>query len=116
MYDSFGIEQEFMRTSRNKGIGEPYYQKYWKEIYKRDRVQIHNTNGTIETTPPKYFDELYKKDHPKEFEKIKKKRRERAKDIQRLRDTQTSLTRQEQLEIEEATLHEKTLQLIRPIE
>lgn len=116
IYDSLGVEAEFLRTSRMPGIGKPYYDKHWEKIYKYDQIQVHNLNGTITCQPPKYFDELYKKDHPKEFRKIQEKRERRARNINRLRDTQTSLTRLEQLEIEEATLQDKSLQLIRQLE
>lgn len=116
IYDSLGVEPEYLATSRRGGIGKPYYDKYWKEIYEKDQVIIHNTQGTIATQPPKYFDELYKKDHPREFKRIQERRLKRARNINRVREKQTSLTRLEQLEIEEATLKDKTAQLLRSME
>lgn len=73
IYDSLGVEPEYLATSRRGGIGKPYYDKYWKEIYEKDQVIIHNTQGTIATQPPKYFDELYKKIIPGSLRESKKK-------------------------------------------
>ena len=116
LYASKGQEREFLRTSRMPGIGEGYYRKHWEEIYEKDEIIIKNKSGVISSKPPKYFDRLFEEEHPEEFEKIKKKRRERATIEQQLKDKTTSVSRKVQAEIEEREKDEHTVRLIRAME
>lgn len=74
-YGEKGQMPEFFRVSRMPGIGEQYYRENWKEIYKNDSIVIHNREGAITTKPPKYFDELFQQEHPKEWKEIQRRRR-----------------------------------------
>ena len=112
-YGSKGQEKEFMRVSRMPGIGEGYYKKHWKEIYDRDEIIIVNRSGTQTAKPPRYFDELYKKEHPKEFKELQRKRKKEGENGNKLKDMQISISRQERLEIEEREKDEQTMSLIR---
>lgn len=115
-YAELGQKKEFFRVSRMPGIGEKYFRDHWEEIYKRDEIIIKNKQGSISTQPPKYYDKLLEKEHPKEWEKIKKRRRKKAIENSKLKDETTSLTRLEQLTIEEKTKDEQTQKLIRYFE
>ena len=115
-YDDRGQDKEFMRTSRMPGIGKPYYDKYKNKIYKYDEIIIQNKNGVISCKPPKYFDDLYEAENPKKFKEIKRKRIREERIKQKIKEGTTSLTKLEQLEIEERTKAEKTQSLIRQFE
>lgn len=115
-YGSKGQMPEFFRVSRMPGIGEEYYRQHWEEIYKYDKIIIHNREGTIQSKPPKYYDELFKAEHPEEWKEIQRKRRFEGKMAQKVKDSLTSISRQERLEIEERSKDEKNLQLRRKFE
>lgn len=116
IYAEKGQIKEFFRVSRMPGIGEPYFEKNWKEIYKNDEIIVKNLQGIIASKPPKYFDKLYEKKDPKGYEKIKIKRRKAAKNVAQVKDKTTSLGRLAQLQIEERTKEETTQKLIREFE
>lgn len=63
-------EPEFALMSRNKGIGNSWFQKYYRDIYNQDTVEM---NGKM-MRPPKYYDGLYAKMEPEKMERIKNRR------------------------------------------
>lgn len=115
-YAAKGQIKEFFGASTMPGIGKPYFDEHWKEIYERDEIIIKNKKGTISTRPPKYFDDLLQKIDPERMEAIKRKRRIQAKGTAKAKDQLTSLSRLEQLEVEERSKIESTQQLIRIME
>ena len=115
-YAIMGQNKEFFRVSRMPGIGKPYYDLHKHEIYKIDAITIKNAEGVISCKPPKYFDSLYEKEHPAEWEKIKRKRRKEKRNQEKITDEINSYTRLEQLAIKERTKEEKTQKLIRNYE
>lgn len=115
-YSQKGQIKEFFRVSRMPGIGEGYYRANWREIYDHDEIIIKNREGVIHTKPPKYFDKLFEKEHPKEWEIIKARRKKAAQDGNTVKAENTSLYRSEQLEIEERSKNEQTQKLIRAME
>lgn len=116
VYAERGQIKEFFNVSRMPGIGEPYFREHYKEIYKNDEIIVKNLEGIISCKPPKYFDDLYEKMDPEAFEKIKIKRRRRAINVAKVKDSTTSLHRLAQLEIEERSHEERSQKLIREFE
>lgn len=115
-YESKGKVKEFFRVSRMPGIGEGYYKTHKWEIYERDEIIIKNKAGTVSSKPPKFYDKLFEKDHPEEWEKIKRKRKKAGEDLNWIRDRQTSMFRSERLQIEARQKEEQTQKLIRLFE
>lgn len=115
-YGSQGKYKEFLRASTHPGIGEPYYRAHWQEIYRTDSITIKNKNGVTRCKPPKYFDELFEKEHPNEWWEIQRKRQIDARNQNQLKSYDTSLFVQDMLEIEERTKQEQSLQLLRNLE
>lgn len=109
-------EKEFFRASRNPGIGAYYFEDNVEKIYNNDEIIIKNRAGTVSSKPPKYFDRLLEKDNPEQLKAIKKERRKRQRDNIKAKQETTSNTQLEQLAIEERTLTDKTLKLIRELE
>lgn len=116
VYASKGQTKEFFRVSLKPGIGEQYYREHWKEIYKNDQILIKNNKGTSVCKPPKYFDELYKREHPEEYKELQRRRRKEGENANLLKDQGTSLLRQERLEVEERTKEQQGKQLRRTLE
>lgn len=116
LYHANGKEKEFMRVSRMPGIGQNYYDKHKEEIYKNDSITIKNKKGIVTCKPPTYFDRLYEKEFPDEFEKIQKQRRKDGENQNKLKIMNTSLYLREQLLIEEASKKDQNLQLRRKLE
>lgn len=69
-YDALGIHKEYTRMSNRPGIGYPYFEKYYEQIYAQD--QIYLPNGHI-ITPPRFFDDKAAK-LGYDIEKIKNER------------------------------------------
>lgn len=116
LYACKGQKKEFFRVSRMPGIGEIYYQQHKDEIYKNDCIIIKNKQGTIATKPPKYFDDLYEKEYPEEFKKIKEKRIKALFAQNKIKDETFSYGRLQNLEIEADYKQEQTVKLIRSFE
>lgn len=77
-YERQGIEPEFVVMSRRPGIGAEWFEKYSGDIYPADRVVSEDGS---KSKPPRYYDELRKKDFPKEIEAIKLERMRKSEEI-----------------------------------
>ncbi len=54
------IEPEFARMSLRPAIGLNWIEKYWQDVYPRDRVVIEGFEGK----PPRYYDKWLEREHP----------------------------------------------------
>nr|AVQ10279.1 replication protein VP4 [Gokushovirinae environmental samples] len=70
------LEPEFNQMSRDQGIGHHWYQQYKTDVYPHDYLVLKNGR---KIQPPRYYDNLYKKIHPQQWEQIIADRQERAK-------------------------------------
>jgi len=75
-YDEQGIEPEFVRMSRRPGIGAKWLDKYYPEVFPGDSTYIR---GGIETKPPRYYLNRFKKLDPLLYEQISYARKLQAK-------------------------------------
>lgn len=91
---------EFLRTSRNPGIGRQYYEDHKEEIYQKDEITIQTRDGIKKCKPPAYFDRLYEKENPEHMEEIKKARRKANVNALRLKAMTSSLNRWEQFQVD----------------
>lgn len=116
-YEIKGIEPEFVRMSRNPGIGKKYFETNKEEIYKNDEIIAIGANGKAQKIkPPKYFDRLFDIESPEDMEKIRKKREKLARERNRIEMKGTSLEKEEYLKAKEDIKKAKTKALIRPLE
>jgi len=75
---------EFALMSRMPGIGKPFFDKYWTDIYPKDYFHI---NG-FKKSPPRYYDELLFKINPQMLRDIKDKRKENIIEVDSKRQYQ----------------------------
>lgn len=114
-YGIQGQQKEFFRVSNRPGIGWQYYQDHKEEIYEHDKIMIVNNKGVHYVRPPKYYDDMYELENPKRMKEIKERRRIRSINQLRIKDTTTSLTRWEQLQVERKTKENQAIGLQRPL-
>ena len=69
--------------------------------------------GTMKVRPPKYYDKLYDIENPERMEEIKKQRKKKSENINKIKYAQTTLYKKEQLTTEEETKQNKAKALIR---
>jgi hypothetical protein len=69
------LNPEYNKMSLKPGIGADWYKKYKSDIYPHDFVEIRGKK----IKPPKYYDSLYAKEFPYEYEKIVYNREKQAK-------------------------------------
>ena len=115
IYACQGQLKEFFRCSRNPGIARDYYEKNKDQIYKNDQITIKTKKGLRRIKPPAYFDRLYEEENPKRMQEIKEERRKKQIQALKIKAQTTSLTRWEQLQIEEDYKKDKTLALKREL-
>lgn len=66
---------EFNKMSLRPGIGEPWFRRFWRDVYPRGEVVVRGKYAT----PPRYYDNLYKRiDSTDEFAAVELKRYQRA--------------------------------------
>lgn len=70
--NSFKIEQEFLRMSLKPGIGYKFYEQYKDDIYPHDYLIIRDG---IKCKPARYYNKLYKKSNPLQYEELINKRK-----------------------------------------
>lgn len=64
LYDVAGEDPEFIRHSRNPGLGRAYYERNKDIIYENDEVFVNRSGNVIKSKPVAYYDRLYEKDNP----------------------------------------------------
>lgn len=99
-FDDFGLQNEFTLMSRKPGIARQFYEEH-KDIYDYDLINISTPKGGKQFRPPRYYDKIFDIENPEEMSKIKQKRKDMAKAIEKLKLAHTQLTKQEMLEVEE---------------
>lgn len=107
---------EYMVTSRKPAIGRNYYEQNKDKIYNNDSIIIKNTKGITENQPPKYFDDLLKKEDETRLNEIKRIRNKKQKSIKKAERERRSLTDLEQLAVEERYTANRSIALIRAME
>ena len=112
-YAALGEIKEFLRSSRQPGIGREYYELHKHEIYSQDQILIRNKKGAFYVKPPKYFDRLYEKEFPELWEEVKKKRKKDMITSNNLKSFMTSLNQWEQLQVERRVKEDQTSTLAR---
>ncbi len=70
------VTPEFALMSRMPGIGKPWLDKYFTDVYPKDFFTI---NG-VKNKPPQYYDDILKKKDPNLHVKIKERRKLKAKE------------------------------------
>lgn len=72
-YVALDIEPEKPRMSRRPGIARSFYEAHFGSIYDLDEIVLPSgNNGSLKVvSPPRYFDEILKRDDPSLYEKIK---------------------------------------------
>ncbi len=66
---------EYTTMSRRPGIGSAWYKKFKTDVFPDDFIVLNN----VKMRPPKYYDGLYELDHTKDYETMKRKRKQQAK-------------------------------------
>lgn len=119
-YASRGIQKEFVRMSRNPGIGMPAIlqnsDNWIDNIMREDKIRVAKKIGTLDNKVPKYFNQAYRAMEPEQMATIEKKRLESAEAKKQVKLAKTTLWEWEQLKVEEAKKEEQIKKLIRPIE
>lgn len=111
-----GRNEEFIVSSRNPAIGKEYFNLHHTEIIDKDSVLIKNDKGSYRVTRPRYFDKLIEKYNEEQVQEDKDQRQAKAERKAESKDRTTTLTRKEQLKVEESTKLANAKQLIRPLD
>lgn len=82
VYYELGQPKPFACMSLKPGIGDEYYQKHKKEIWRQGYIQC--TNGK-HAQIPRYYEKMMEAENPERLWKIKQKRQERAIEANRLK-------------------------------
>lgn len=75
-----GKEPEYQVCSNRPGIGRSWFEKYASDVYPSDFVVLYGkkkkdgSRKQLKVKPPKYYDNLYDKFSPDDFEEVKMKR------------------------------------------
>jgi len=69
------IQPEYNKMSLKPGIGADWYKKYKSDVYPHDYVEVRGKK----LKPPKYYDRLFSKENPYEYDQILYTREKQAK-------------------------------------
>lgn len=71
------IEQEYGRMSRRPAIGRRWLERYWRDVYPRDRVVLDGR----ELKPPRYYDKWMDRFQPRVMMETRMRRYEESKEL-----------------------------------
>lgn len=112
-YDINNIEPEFCLMSRRPGIARQYYEDHKDHLYDYEFINISTEKGGKKFVPPRYFDNLKAVEDPELISNLKEHRLNMAKENQRLKMEDTSLSYLDMLEVEERSKMNRVKKLIR---
>lgn len=114
-YIKQGLTPEFTLMSRKPGIAMNYFEENKELLLETNKVLIKKHDNTTATRAlPRIFKEKIKKSVTEdEWIQISEKQKQLAKQMQRIKQSKTSLSKTEQLALEERTKLEQLLQLKR---
>lgn len=118
-YKSQGIQKEFVRMSRNPGIGMPAITGQLdklEQIMTEDKIRTKKKNGTLDNKIPKFVNQAYRILEPEQMWLIEQERAKKAQRANEVKMSRTTLNIKEQLEIEETKKEEQAKKLIRQYE
>lgn len=72
-----GRQPEFAEPSRRPGLGRPYLEKYFSDIYPRDYVVVRGR----QCRPPRYYDNYCEQNYPDIWQQVKAARLERSLEL-----------------------------------
>lgn len=112
IYDYYNILPEFIRMSRNPGIGKEYFNENFDDIYPTDGIVL---SGGSRVKPPRYFDNLMNDIDEDLMSDVKLKRADIAERIQAMKSQQTSADYQMELRHAENNKEAQVKKLVRPL-
>lgn len=118
-YQSQGIQKEFVRMSRNPGIGMPAIigdTNKLEKIIKEDKIRVAKKSGTLDNKIPKILNQAYRSMEPEQMIITEQNRAKKAQRANEIKLSNTTLNLTQQLEIEEHKKEEQMKKLIRAIE
>jgi len=68
---------EYSDPSRRPGIGKPWFDRYWTDVYNEDHLVVMRDGKALKFRPPRFYDKLLEKFHPDVHARIKAKREAR---------------------------------------
>lgn len=113
-YSIFNIEPEFSLMSLKPAIGREYYDEHKDEIYKFDELILSTDKGGRVERPPSYFDQKYDAENPEIMSEIKQRRRRSAEMVEAIKQAQTTLSSEEQLQNLRRLMEKRLSMLKRP--
>lgn len=116
LYDELGIVPEYQVMSRKPGLGRTYYNNNRDQIYSQDRIDLAALGKLTGTQPPEYFDELLRDENPKLYQQIKLQRQKKALEAETVRQQNTTLTKEQELELMERAAIARGKKLVRMLE
>lgn len=72
------IEKEFSRMSLKPAVGKRWIERFWKDVYPKDKVYIEGR----EFRPPRFYDKWLEANHPEMMMKVRLKRYEETKELE----------------------------------
>lgn len=100
------LKPEYTTMSRRPGIGKGWYDRFKSDVYPHDIVVMR---GDKKMKPPRFYDGLYEREYPSDFEKLKAKR---AREMHKHMDNNTP----ERLEVRERVLEARLTKLKRTVD
>ena len=68
------LQEEYTTMSRRPGIGRVFYDRYFSDFFPSDECPVPG-HGVVQSVP-RYYAEIFKESHPREYEVIKELRQE----------------------------------------
>lgn len=107
-YCKIGKIPEFVRMSRNPGIGMKYYHDHKYEIYDHDGIIMRTIKGNVgNVKPPKAWDKKLQEEDPELYKKIKQGRIKAKERADKLTKEITDYTDYQRERIKESKILEK---------
>lgn len=97
-YEQFNILPEFALMSRKPGIAKQYFDEHKEDIYRFDELYLKMSDGGKTTKPPRYYDRLFDVENPEIMQTIKQARKDKSEKMDKIRQRNTTLSKDEQLQ------------------
>lgn len=78
--EAWDVDPEYTTQSNRPGIGATWFERYWRDVYPKDFINVKTSKKLRKFSPPRYYDKLLEEKNPELHLQVKQDRIRKAQE------------------------------------